>query len=271
MQDLFDQPTGSGSTSRCAYPHPGVDVAPRSARAHRSPTLIRRVTDVLRASKARPEARPTCPPAPNRRARSGVRIPVVTVRSCNDACRRKACQCRELSRTSLTRHDDRGQFRASRSTVTPPGTTGPSSIGARTRHPRHATSLTQHRAVRQNYGERRIVADRAEIAEVIGDPFHLRQQRPQPDGARRRHSMPQRRLDRAGEPDAERHRAVARYPAGESGRLLLTPGRQTVHRRLCGHSQAVASRRTTVSPSTGETEMPGFDDAGVNRANGNLM
>ncbi len=161
-------------------------------------------------------------------------------------------------------------FCASRSTVTPPGTIRsiinrwPNAASAA-----RSIAFTQHRAMRQNDGERRIVADRAEIAEVIGDPFHLRHQRAQPDGARRRREI-QRRLHRAGEAEAQRHRAVAGHPAGEPRRLLQ---RQTAEQFI---DAFVDVAEPLLQPNdcltvAGETKMPRLDDAGVNRTDRDLM
>ena len=62
--------------------------------------------------------------------------------------------------------------------------------------------------------ERRVVADRADVAEMIGEPLELGHQRAQPDRARR-HLDAERRLDRAREGEGIGDRAVAAMRAGE--------------------------------------------------------
>ena len=70
---------------------------------------------------------------------------------------------------------------AGRSTATPPGTMQsiirrwPKQRGGAAQH-----ALAQHAAMRQHDAERCIVADRAEIAEVVGDPLQLRHHAAQP-------------------------------------------------------------------------------------------
>ena len=75
-------------------------------------------------------------------------------------------------------------------------------------------AFAQHAAMRQHDAERRIVADRAEVAEVIGDPLQLRHHAAQPDGARRRFDA-EGALHGAREGEGIGNRAVARGAAGE--------------------------------------------------------
>ena len=141
-----------------------------------------------RASKSRPEARPTKPPAPNRCARSGCRMPVATVRSCSEASSSysrisAASGCAHLvdQRRGCARHRrPSGRLRRRRARC------GPSSADGRSTGGRAQHVFAQHRAMRQHDAERGIVADRAEVAEVVGQPFQFRHHAAQPHGARRR-------------------------------------------------------------------------------------
>ena len=73
-------------------------------------------------------------------------------------------------------------------------------------------ALAQHGAMGEHEGEGGIVADGADIAEMVGEPLELRHQRAQPDRARRRLHA-ERRFDRAGEGERIGDRAVARDAA----------------------------------------------------------
>ena len=68
-------------------------------------------------------------------------------------------------------------------------------------------------------GEGGVVADGADVAEMIGDPFQLGHQRAQPDGAWRR-LQPERRLGGVRKGDGIGDCAVARGAAGQPCRLL---------------------------------------------------
>ena len=50
-------------------------------------------------------------------------------------------------------------------------------------------ALTQDAAVRVHQRERGIVADGADVAEMVGEPLEFRQERTQPDGAIRHHKF----------------------------------------------------------------------------------
>ena len=109
---------------------------------------------------------------------------------------------------------------ASRSTATPPGTMR----SIIRRWPKQAsaarsTSLAQDAAVGVHQRERGVVADRADVAEMVGEPLELGHQRAQPDRARRRLDA-ERRLDGAGEGERIGDGAVARDAAGELRRAL---------------------------------------------------
>ena len=97
---------------------------------------------------------------------------------------------------------------------------------ARRRGAQHA--LAQHRAMRLHQREGGVVADGADIAEMVGDPLQLRHQRAQPHGARRRLGR-RRRLGGAREGERVGHRAVAADPPGQPRGLVQ---RGALHQRL---------------------------------------
>ena len=69
--------------------------------------------------------------------------------------------------------------------------------------------FAQDSGVGVHQGEGRVVADRADVAEMVGDPLEFGHESAQPWRARRRLD-PERRLDCAGESDAIGDRRVAR-------------------------------------------------------------
>src|SRR5260221_2009353 len=91
----------------------------------------------------------------------------------------------------------------------------------RAQHP-----LAQDAAMGLHEGEGGVVADGADIAEVIGDALELRHHRAQPDGAAWYGEI-ERGLDGAREGERMGDRAVARDPRGEACRLArLAPAHQ---------------------------------------------
>src|SRR5262245_44804496 len=89
-------------------------------------------------------------------------------------------------------------------------------------------ALAQDTALRVHDSERGVVADRTEIAEVIGDALELSHQRAKPNGARRRLEA-ERRLYGAREGDAVGDHAVAR---GALRELAAALERGAGHQRL---------------------------------------
>ena len=146
-----------------------------------------------------------------------------------------------------------------------------SSGDGRSSRPRRAARV---RAARRNApcisAKRGVVADRADIAEVIGEPLHLRHQRAQPDGARRRPGHPA-RLRRRGR-KRRRRRPCCRPRRGRpacAARSSVRPAHQRL-RCPCGHSPAAppGARRFR---RWREAEMAGLDDAGMDGADRDLM
>jgi hypothetical protein len=114
-----------------------------------------------------------------------------------------------------------------------------------------------------------VVADRANIAEVISEAFEFGHQGAQPNGARRNLDV-ERRLDGAGEGEGIGDRAVARYTSRETCRRIN--GR--------AHHQGLYALVRITEPffephdrlaAGGEAEMPRFDDARMDRADGDLV
>jgi hypothetical protein len=117
--------------------------------------------------------------------------------------------------------------------------------------------------------ERGVVADRADVAEVIGEPLELSHQRPQMACPWRRFDG-ERRLDGVGERDRIGDSAVAGGPRGKPRRLV--DGR-AAHQRL---DALVYVAEPLFEPNHGlaaggKAEMARLDDAGVHRAHRNLM
>ncbi len=130
--------------------------------------------------------------------------------------------------------------------------------------------FAQNAALGMHERKRRIVADRADVAEMVRQPFQLRHQRSQIARARRRFDI-QRRLDgvRKGDPVGD----------GGSRRRFAPASRAACAMRRARHQQLdplVHVAEALLEPhhrfaAAGETEMPRLDDAGVHRADGDLV
>ena len=117
--------------------------------------------------------------------------------------------------------------------------------------------------------EGRVVADRADVAEMIGKPLEFRKQRPQPDRAVR-HRKLQRRFGglrkRIGIGDG----AVARYASGELSAALDAGAAHQPLDALVGISQPLFQPDHGL-PAGGKAEMSGLDDARMHGTDRNLM
>ena len=124
-------------------------------------------------------------------------------------------------------------------------------------------------ALRVHHGKGGVIADGADVAEVIGEPFELAHERAQPHRASR-HVDAVRSLDRPGESERVGHGAVAGHPPRKhrgtfDGRAFHQPLDALVH---VTKSRLEANDRLAVR---GETEMPGLDDARVHGTHRNLV
>ena len=129
--------------------------------------------------------------------------------------------------------------------------------------------FAQNAAMRMHERERRVVADGADIAEMVRQPFELGHQRPQIVRARRRFDV-RGGFDGMSEGDAVGDRAVAGRAGGEPRRLF---DRRAGHQRL---DALVHIAEALLEPhhrlaAGGEAEMSRLDDAGMHRTDGNLV
>ena len=117
--------------------------------------------------------------------------------------------------------------------------------------------------------ERGVVADRADVAEMIGDALELGHDAAQDLGARRRIDL-QRLLDRAGEGEAVGHGGIAGDARDHARRALdVGVGEQPVD-ALVHVAEPLLQPRHRLAVDA-EAEMAGLDDAGVHRADRNLV
>jgi len=130
-------------------------------------------------------------------------------------------------------------------------------------------TLAQDAALRMHEGKRGVVADGADIAEMIGEPLQLRHQRAQIDCAWRRLYL-QGRLRGLGESECISNRAVTGRPRGK---LCCIFKCRAVHQRL---DALVHPAKTLLEPHHmlaigGEAEMTRLDDPGVDWPDRDLM
>jgi hypothetical protein len=130
-------------------------------------------------------------------------------------------------------------------------------------------ALAQHAAMRQHHRERRVVANGADIAEMIGNALQLRHQSAQPHCPRRRFDA-QRRFRRARESDCIGDGAVARDAAGELRRALERRARHQAFDAFMDIAEALFQTHHSLAAG-GEAEMTRLDDPGMHRADRNLV
>ena len=135
------------------------------------------------------------------------------------------------------------------------------------RRPQHM--LAQNPAMRVHQRKRRVVADRADIAEMVRQPLQFRHQRAQELRARRRFDA-EHRFDRMRKGDAVSDGAVARGTRGEPRRLF---DRRAGHQRLDAfvHVAEPLFEPHHGFAAGGEAKMSRLDDSGMHRADRNLM
>ncbi len=123
--------------------------------------------------------------------------------------------------------------------------------------------------MRMHERERRVIADGADVAEMVCQPLELGHQRAQIVRARRRFDV-QRGLDCPGEGDPVRDGAVA---GGARGKLRRALDRRARHQRFDAFvhvAQALFEPHHRLARG-GKAEMSRLDDAGMDRAYWNLV
>ena len=121
----------------------------------------------------------------------------------------------------------------------------------------------------QHEGEGRIVADGADVAEMVRQPLQFRHQGPQPDGAGG-NLRAGGGFDGAGEGPGMGDRAVARDSRRQLGGLGDRAAGHQPFGALVDIAQALLQPDHGFTVA-GEAEMPRFDDAGVDGTDGDLV
>ncbi len=134
-------------------------------------------------------------------------------------------------------------------------------------HPQH--TLAQDGAVGQHDRKGCIVADGANVAEMVGEAFKFGHQRTQPMGAGR-YLHSESGLDRAGECHGIGNRAVAGHPAGELGGVRQIGSLHQRFNALVRVAQPCFQADDSFAIGV-EAKMPWLDDAGVYRTDRDLM
>ena len=129
--------------------------------------------------------------------------------------------------------------------------------------------FTQAAAMRVHKSKGDVVADRTDIAAMIGDALELGHHRPQIKRARRRagrHCA----LGRLGEGKRACDRAIARQPAGETARISRRLARHQGFGAFVGIAKAFFEAHHGFAVAV-KAKGAGLDDAGMHRSHGNLM
>jgi hypothetical protein len=129
--------------------------------------------------------------------------------------------------------------------------------------------LAENSAMGMDQRKGRVIADRADIAEMIGDAFELRHDAAQCRGARRRLDA-QRRLHGKRKRKAERDGRVPRRPRGDAGRPVHTRTGQQCIDALVHVAEPLLQARHGLAIRR-ETEMARLDDAGMDRTDRDLV
>ena len=123
--------------------------------------------------------------------------------------------------------------------------------------------------MRMHQRKRRVIADRADVADVIGEPFKFRHQRPQENRASRDFDF-ESGFDSVGESERIGDRAVAGDAASETHRTIERRIDHQLLNAFVGIAEPLLQADDDLSIS-GKAKMPWLDNSGVDRANGNLM
>ena len=129
--------------------------------------------------------------------------------------------------------------------------------------------LPEAHELREREAEGGVVAQRAQVAQVVGHPFPFQQQRAQPPRARRRHHAQQRlRGLRVGPREGDG--GVARDAPGEAVALGDGERLEALVDALVHVAQALLEAQHLLADD-GEAEVAGLDDAGVDGAHRDLV
>ena len=220
-------------------------------RAGRKPVPLARPARPVRPSCAREFRRHACRRQQSGRARRRALVDVPQPRTSRRERRRRLAPARRAGRRQVAR-------------TCRPGRRNPAGSAGRAPPRRAQQPLLQARELRQAEGEPGIVAERAEVAEVVGDALELERQRAQPGRARRartvRHALERLAVGpakaTAESPDT---RAASRAPSSNR-QLGEAPLDALVHvaQPLLEPQHLLADDR--------EAEVAGLDDAGMHRA-----
>ena len=140
----------------------------------------------------------------------------------------------------------------------------PKAVARRAQH-----ALAQHAAMRVHQGEGGIVADRADVAEMVGEPLEFCEQRAQEHGAIR-HDQVERRLSRSRKRVGIGDGAVARHAAGELDAAGEAGAGHQPFDALVDVSEPLLQPDYGLAAG-GKTEMSGLDDPRMHRADRNLV
>ncbi len=129
--------------------------------------------------------------------------------------------------------------------------------------------LAQARELGQAEGQRGVVAECAEVAQVVGDALAFEHQRAQPGRALGNLALP-RRFQRHAIGPGVGHGRVARHPAGEPVRFQRRQLGEAALDALVHVAQVLLEPQHFLADDR-EAEVAGLDDAGVHRADGDLV
>ena len=256
-----------------AHRHARGDVAV-AMRRHRAPRAGRRAATAWsqRRSAACPLARPARPVRPSWAASCGrhaagaeeavLQAGMLVV----DDPAARAPRARCASHCARRRSSIDGV----RSTATPPGTMASimkrwpkASLDRRCQSSRRRENCARPKR------QRGVVAQGAQVAQVVGDALALQHQRTQPGRARRDFAAPG-RLERHAIGPGVGHRRVARHAAGEPVGLQRRQLGEAALDALVHVAQVLFEPQHLLADDR-EAEVARLDDAGVHRADGDLV
>ncbi len=270
LQDLINQPEALLHLAN-THPYPSVDITRLEHGNVEIETMIGRIADCLAGVESAAAGTPDIPAGPElprqlaaqnpgaggavlQRGGIVVKLDELREQPANFVQRRRdlpRAVCSEITRDAA-RHDDIHHQPMPK---------------ARLRGPQRL--LAQDAAVGVHERERGIVANGPDITEMVGETLELRHQRPQINRTRWNLDI-HRCLDRMGKGERISDCAVARGPTGQACRRIDAGARHQRLDALVHVAKALLQSNHRLAVGR-KTEMPGFDDAGMNRADGNLV